>query len=121
MQRKRFVTLIAYRMLSIAGIASLSIAAAYAMDGQGAFLPRFVVSSTIPGSGDLNPYGVAFVPQSFPGGGLIAPGDLLISNFNNFNNVQGTGTTIVKLTPNGTVASPGTAFTFFTSTPTGLT
>ena len=125
MQRKRLVTLIAYRMLSIAGIASLSIGAAYA---QGPFLPRLVVSSTIPQNGDLNPYGVAFVPQSFPGGGLIAPGDVLISNFNNSNNVQGTGITIVKLTPNGTIAptpvppgSPGSAFTFFTSTPTGLT
>jgi hypothetical protein len=85
------------------------------------------VSSTIPANGDLNPYGVAFVPQDFPGGGTIAPGDVLISNFNNFNNVQGTGTTIVKLTPDGTVVpsvtpgNSGSAVTFFTSTPTGLT
>ena len=128
MQGKRLVTPIACRMLSIAGIASLSIAAAHATDGDGAFLPRLVVSSTIPQNGDLNPYGVAFVPQGFPGGGLIAPGDVLVSNFNNSNNVQGTGTTIIKLTPSGTIApapappgSSGNAFTFFTSTPTGLT
>ena len=120
MQRKRFLTLIAYQMLSIASIASLSMAAAYADDDEGAFLPRLVVSSTIPASGDLNPYGVAFVPQGFPAGGSIAPGDVLISNFNNSNNVQGTGTTIVKLTPNGTVAPAGTATTFFTSTLAGL-
>jgi hypothetical protein len=66
------------------------------------------------------------VPQNFPRGGTIAPGDVLISNFNNSHNVQGTGTTIVKLTPNGTVAPPvmggmsGNAVTFFTSKLTGL-
>jgi hypothetical protein len=127
MQRRSFLTLIAYRMLSIAGIASLPMAAAFADDGEGAFLPRLIVSSTVPPNGDLNPYGVAFVPQNFPRGGSIAPGDVLISNFNNASNVQGTGTTIVKLTPNGTVVpsvapgSGGTAVTFFTSSPTGLT
>ena len=126
MQRKRFLTLIAYRMLSIAGIASLSMAAAYADGDEGAFLPRLVVSSTIPANGDLNPYGVAFVPQGFPGGGSIAPGDVLISNFNNLNNLQGTGTTIVKFTPNGTIApsvapgSGGNAVTYFTSKLAGL-
>src|SRR5712675_2847904 len=120
MQRKRFLTLIAYQMLSIAGIASLSVALAYADDDEGAFLPHLVVSSTIPANGDLNPYGVAFVPQGFPAGGSIAPGDVLISNFNNSNNVQGTGTTIVKLTPNGTIAPAGTATTFFKSTLAGL-
>jgi hypothetical protein len=88
------------------------------------FLPRLVTSSTVPANGDLNPYGVAFVPQGFPPGGSIAPGDVLISNFNNANNaqgtgnVQGTGTTIVKLTPNGTVSPAGSATTFFTSTST---
>jgi hypothetical protein len=33
------------------------------------FIPRILVSSTIPGNGDLNPYGVAFVPPGFPAGG----------------------------------------------------
>src|SRR6516164_10678339 len=128
MQRKRLHALVARRMLSLAGIVALSMTVAYAGDDEGAFLPRLVVSSTIPGNGDLNPYGVAFVPQGFPGGGSIAPGDVLVSNFNNSNNVQGTGTTIIKLTPSGTIApapappgSSGNAFTFFTSTPTGLT
>jgi hypothetical protein len=112
-------------MLSIAVTALLS-TAAHAGDVT-AFLPRLIVSSTIPANGDLNPYGVAFVPQSFPGGGLIAPGDVLISNFNNFNNLQGTGTTILKLTPNGTIVpsvapgSRGSAATFFTSKLAGLT
>jgi hypothetical protein len=30
------------------------------------------VLSTVPSNGDLNPYGVAFVPPNFPTGGLLA-------------------------------------------------
>jgi hypothetical protein len=59
------------------------------------------ITSTIPPNGDLNPYGVAFVPQDFQGGGQLAPGDILVSNFNDSSNVQGTGATIVRITPNG--------------------
>jgi hypothetical protein len=62
--------------------------------------PTFSVS-TVPSNGDLNPYGVAFVPDGFPQGGLIAPGDILVSNFNASSNLQGTGTTIVRIAPNG--------------------
>jgi hypothetical protein len=32
------------------------------------FIPDIIISSTIPANGDLNPYGVAFVPQGFPFG-----------------------------------------------------
>jgi len=60
-----------------------------------------ITTSTIPSNGDVNPYGVAFVPQDFPAGGLLNPGDLLVSNFNNAQNIQGTGTTIIKVTPTG--------------------
>ncbi len=51
--------------------------------------------STIPSNGDVNPYGVAFVPAGFPTGGLLDAGDILVSNYNNNQNLQGTGTTIV--------------------------
>jgi hypothetical protein len=54
------------------------------------------VLSTIPSNGDVNPYGVAFVLPSFPTRGLLHPGDILVSNFNNSGNLQGTGTTIVQ-------------------------
>jgi uncharacterized protein (TIGR03118 family) len=57
--------------------------------------------STIPPSGDLNPYGVAFVPQNYTGGGDLAPGDVLVSNFNGPANLQGTGSSIVRITPDG--------------------
>ena len=35
-----------------------------------------LVESTIPGNGDVNPYGVAFVPDRFPTGGLLNPAKL---------------------------------------------
>jgi uncharacterized protein (TIGR03118 family) len=57
--------------------------------------------STVPASGDQNPYGIAFVPPHFAQGGPLNPGDVLVSNFNNSANLQGTGSTIVQVTPNG--------------------
>src|SRR5215472_525730 len=81
------------------------------------FLPGPVrVVSTAPSNGDLNPYGVAFVPPNFPSDGKIQPGDVLVSNFNASSNFQGTGTTIVDVPPN----APLTLF-FQSATPTGLT
>jgi uncharacterized protein (TIGR03118 family) len=56
--------------------------------------------STVAANGDVNPYGVAFVPQNFQGGGKLAPGDILVSNFND-STVQATGSSIVLIGPNG--------------------
>jgi DNA-binding beta-propeller fold protein YncE len=56
------------------------------------------LSTTVPSNGDLNPYGVAQVPVTK--GSLVA-GNFLISNFNNSMNFQGTGTTIVQISPSG--------------------
>src|ERR1039457_6395837 len=91
-----------------------------ASDGDHAFIPHAVNSSTVPANGDVNPYGVAFVPAGFPAGGAIAVGDVLVSNFNNSSNIQGTGTSIVQLRPSGPPAPPGSAVTFFSSTLPGL-
>jgi hypothetical protein len=81
------------------------------------FLPAQVrVVSTIPPNGDLNPYGVATVPQQFPAGATVNPGDILVSNFNNSSNLQGTGATIVR------IQASGPASVFFQGTaPLGLT
>jgi hypothetical protein len=57
-----------------------------------------VIASTVPANGDVNPYGVAVVPRST---GRLYRGDVLVSNFNNAANVQGTGTTIVEVSPHG--------------------
>ena len=59
------------------------------------------IVSTVPSNGDVNPYGVAFVPRGFPQGGMLNPGDILVSNYNNSANLQGTGSTIVRI-ENGT-------------------
>jgi sugar lactone lactonase YvrE len=59
------------------------------------------VVSTVPSNGDVNPYGIAVVPSSFQGKGVLQPGDMLISNFNNAQNLQGTGTTILRIGAGG--------------------
>jgi len=59
------------------------------------------LASTVPGNGDVNPYGVAVIPRST---GHLWQGNVLVSNFNDKANVQGTGTTIVEVTPSGHVS-----------------
>ena len=55
----------------------------------------------MPANGDVNPYGVAVVPRS---AGDLHQGNVLVSNFNNAANTQGTGTTIVQVRPGGAVS-----------------
>lgn len=55
-----------------------------------------MVSSTVPTNGDVNPYGVAVVPRSI---GNLTAGDVLVSNYNNKANLNGTGSTIVEINP----------------------
>lgn len=59
------------------------------------------LASTVPGNGDVNPYGMAVVPRST---GDLRQGNVLVSNFNDSANVQGTGTTIVQVSPGGHVS-----------------
>ena len=54
--------------------------------------------STNPGNGDQNPYGVVFVPPTFPDN-TVQLGDLLVANFNDAANNQGQGTTITNVRP----------------------
>jgi hypothetical protein len=67
------------------------------------FLSEFnsvtTVASTVPPNGDVNPYGIVSVPTST---GKLVAGDTLISNFNASSNLQGTGSTIVEISPTGT-------------------
>lgn len=51
-----------------------------------------------PAKGDQNPYGVAVVQRSV---GKLAKGDVLVSNFNNGKNQQGTGSSIMEVSPSG--------------------
>jgi hypothetical protein len=102
--------------------ASLNVLLALGAGAQAheAFIPKAITSTTMPANGDVNPYGVAFVPRVFPAGGKIVEGDVLVSNFNNSANAQGTGTTIVQFSPQGPIAPPGEAVTFFSSSKAGL-
>lgn len=72
-------------------------------NATGAFIGPFnhvqTIASTVPRNGDVNPYGVAVVPASH---GRLVAGNILVSNFNDSANLQGTGTTIVQITPSGT-------------------
>jgi hypothetical protein len=101
--------------------ALLSAAASHVASRPGEILNQLsettpVTASTIPPNGDVNPYGLAFVPEGFARGGVLHTGDLLVSNFNASSNLQGTGTTIVRVTPDGKTS------TFFQGAPgLGLT
>jgi hypothetical protein len=81
----------------------LSPGAALAFDHPfiGQFSTISQVGSTVPANGDVNPYGLVTVPRSV---GSLVRGDLLISNFNNAENLQGTGTTIVQMSPSGSLS-----------------
>ncbi len=74
------------------------------VSASSAYLDQFnklsVVASTVPANGDVNPYGIVVVPRST---GNLVKGDVLVSNFNNSANLQGTGTTIVEISPSGAV------------------
>ena len=54
------------------------------------------LTSSVTDNGDLNPYAVVVAPAS---AGKIAKDDVLVDNFNNISNLQGTGTTIVDYRP----------------------
>jgi hypothetical protein len=60
------------------------------------------LGSTVPGNGDLNPYGVAQIKRTT---GKLRAGHILVSNFNNSGNFQGEGSTIVDVAPDGSGVS----------------
>jgi hypothetical protein len=97
-------------LAAVAGAAGVALAVGVAITPAGASTsPSFIgsfttittVGSTIPKNGDVNPYGVAVVTRSQ---NRLHKGDVLVSNFNDKANTQGTGTTIVEVAPNHTVS-----------------
>lgn len=98
-----------------AAVLGVALGAPLAMAGPAGASPTYLgpfthtstIASTVPasatprpGDGDVNPYGVAVVGHS---DGRLVAGDVLVSNFNDSNNLQGTGRTIVEISPNGDV------------------
>ena len=75
------------------------------------------LATTVPSNGDVNPYGIVTVPRSV---GKLEQGDVLVSNFNNAGNAQGTGTTIVQIPPGDMDQNAGDAPLFAKISPHGL-
>ena len=82
---------------------------AYSKPSSSTFLSTLTsvgeVASTVPHNGDVNPYGIVTVPAS---AGKLQAGQMLISNFNAAEGAkqtgQGTGRTIVQVSPAGKVS-----------------
>ncbi len=98
-----------HRRAFVLGAVATAVAAAPSVaTAKSAFIDHFnaidTIASTAPASGpamgDQNPYGVAVVPRS---SGKLVRGDVLVSNFNNAPNQQGTGSSIVEVSPTGKV------------------
>ncbi len=89
---KRFLPLAA-----VLGLAAGHAGAETAATGYLAGLHKHqLLTSTVPDNGDQNPYALVVAPAS---AGSIRKGDILVDNFNNKANLQGTGTTIVDYAP----------------------
>jgi DNA-binding beta-propeller fold protein YncE len=90
-----------FPLLALAGLAAIAAAPMAAQaDAQQGLLEtihkHITRTSTVTDNGDLNPYAVVVAPVS---AGKIQQGDVLVDNFNNLSNLQGTGTTIVDYSP----------------------
>ena len=88
------------RAMVVAGLgAAMGTAVARAEDPHG-FLEtvhrHVTLTSTVPENGDQNPYAIVVAPVS---AGKIQKDDVLIDNFNDLSNLQGTGSTIVDYNP----------------------
>jgi hypothetical protein len=101
--RKSFVRSKVPSLLAV--VAVLTVFSAAAQAAPSPFLSRFstvdMLGSTMPANGDVNPYGIAVVPKTT---GALVAGDVIVSNFNASSNIQGTGTTVVELTPSGSLS-----------------
>ncbi|MBV9607420.1 MAG: hypothetical protein JO027_20060 [Solirubrobacterales bacterium] len=108
--------------LSFAGCVGAFLAIGAASAQAAPFIGPFVpnppaIATTVPGNGDVNPYGIVTVPTSV---GSLHRGDELISNFNDKANQQGTGTTIVQIPPGGNDGMAGDASVFAQIDPKSL-
>ncbi len=85
--------------LALAAAASIALPQAAHADPQGMLETihhHTTLINTVPDNGDQNPYALVVAPVT---SGDVNQGDVLIDNFNNAANLQGTGTTIVDYHP----------------------
>ena len=94
---KPCLTLLAVSCLAL--YAGMQAAQAQTTDA-GAYLAtvhkHHLVTSTVPANGDQNPYAMVVAPVT---AGAVQKDDLLVDNFNNRGNLQGTGSTIIDYRP----------------------
>jgi len=87
-------------LLYLASSALVAVAMPWAHAADGGYLEtihrHITRTSTVPDNGDLNPYAVVVAPVS---AGKIQKDDVLVTNFNNVSNLQGTGGTIIDYNP----------------------
>lgn len=99
-----FLSLLARGLSALTAAVLISVTSASGVaSAGGTFLGRLhtvrEIASTVPANGDVNPYGTAVVARD---AGKLRRGNVLVSNFNNSQNLQGTGTTLVQISPRGT-------------------
>ena len=106
---KRWRVYLLTPIIMTSALALVIMSSSLALASGGSFIAGFnkvsMIASTVPANGDQNPYGMAVVPKSV---GKLVRGDILISNFNNNGangGLQGTGTTIVQISPAGKVST----------------
>jgi hypothetical protein len=87
--------------LTLLGVQFAGLTAAAQQQTAPLFPPPATVFSTVPSNADVNPHGVAFVPSEVSPGYVLQPNDLLVANFNNVDNIQGQGSTIVRVSSGG--------------------
>ena len=97
MAYKTCSTLLAVSCLALA--AATPVAQAQTADAGGYLATvhkHHLVTSTVPANGDQNPYAMVVAPVT---AGAVQKDDLLVDNFNNRGNLQGTGSTIIDYRP----------------------
>ena len=78
------------------GLSTFAVAAAEPRGMLETIRHHKTLALTTPDNGDVNPYAIVVAPVSV---GAIEKDDVLVDNFNNILNLQGTGTTIVSYRP----------------------
>ena len=111
--RSALVPVTAAALVAAGSWAGAQLASVSAVSFLSSLGPAKQIASTVPANGDVNPYGLAVVGTT---AGKLVKGDILVSNYNDKANVQGTGNTIVQVSPSGSM----TTFAQLTALPHSL-
>ncbi len=87
---------ISFVLFALTTLTTITAGATDSPDFLGTIHRHMIRASTVTDNGDLNPYAVVVAPVS---AGKIHKDDVLIDNFNDISNLQGTGTSILIYSP----------------------